>query len=65
MIEKYQKLWGEHKIKNPSDIHVEELVRSVSGYFPRYGDKLENYPVLCIPITELDYPKDDWWFLEV
>jgi len=66
LIEKYQKRWGAHKIENPSDIHIEALVRSMAGFFPKYGDKLENYPVLRIPVVELRDDKDgDWWFLEV
>jgi len=66
LIEKYQKLWADHKVANPSDIHIEAHVRSMAGFFPRYGDKPEDYPVLCIPVAEIENLKgSDWWFLEV
>lgn len=66
LIEKYQKLWAEHKVENPSDIYIEAHIQSTTGFFPKYGDKQENYPVLYIPVTKLENLKDsDWWYLEV
>jgi len=66
LIEKYQKLWDDHKAANPNDLHIEAQVRSAAGFFPKLGDEPEDYPVLYIPVVELENLKDsDWWFLEV
>lgn len=66
LIEKYRKLWDDHLAANPNDLHIEAHVRGAAGYFPKYGDKLKDYPVLCIPVAELEENDDkDRCYLEV
>lgn len=58
IITKHQKLWEEYKERNPRHAFLEDALRHLTGYYPDYGDKPEAFPVLCVPVTELEHPHD-------
>lgn len=62
IITKHQRLWEEYKERNPDHVFIEDTLRHYAGYYQDYGDKPEAFPVLCVPVTELEYPRDlvDW-----
>lgn len=63
LIDKYKELWAEYVEENPDHGFLEGVLRQTCGFNSGFGDKKEKFPILAIPVTELEHPeygKIDW-----
>jgi len=63
LITKYKELWDKYAKENPDRRFLETVLRHTCGFDSEYGDKIEQFPILMIPVTELAHPNRgdvDW-----
>ena len=59
LITKYKELWDKHVEVNTDRRFLGEVLRRTCGFNPGYGDQIEQFPILAIPVTELEHPNND------
>lgn len=60
LIDKYKVLWDKYVEENPDYRFLEDVLRHTCGYNPMHDDDPKQFPVLAIPVTELEHPADKY-----
>jgi hypothetical protein len=58
LITKYKELWDKFVEVNTSSRFLGEVLRRTCGFNPECGDQIEQFPILAIPVTELERPNN-------